>query len=396
MFDVGNEEKRVELHDNSPKPGSENKRFMHRIILLGVIVGLLIVAIILGAVLLTLSRSGQTGVIDDGGIPSSSEEDGGFLGLQNPGKLTDIEPTTDEDMQEEFENRPQITPSHVAGFETAINNYLTLGDFEGLDEYLKEQEQTYGGPAEEYAQSMEDWSGKFPLLRADTQAALYLIDKRVENPSTYFKNFSDPEILAATVAWSPMSCKLDAFLDYSALILPPPDEGDNINLEEYDYGSRVNEVLSEISNMAGAQYLDVKAYDMDICGHPVRVTVVMNMMGYYEPWSVQDRGGGLNPEIWQKTSIKNSEVDIYYQNSIDGVYFLSPPDELPSKKEHPDWFDQDGLYIGPVGGENAVVETPAAEGTVSETPADAASEDATAETQGSSELPKEEVAPTGS
>lgn len=361
MFDTDNEQKRVELHEKNPKAAPENTQFFRQIVLLGVVVGILIAVLVLAAAYLSMRESRQIGVIDDGGIPSSSEDDGGLLGLQNPGSLTDIDPTTAEDLQEEFDSRPKTTPSDAASFERAITGYLTLGDFESLDSYLKEQEQSYGGPSEEYAESEEDYSALFPLWRADTQTAMNLIGKKVDNPELYFQNFSDPEILAATIAWAPLSTKVDAFLDYSALILPPPSNGDNIHIEEYDYGDKVNEVLAEISKMTGIQYLDVKSYNMEVQGHPIRVTVVMNAIGYYSPWTVQDLGGGINPSIWNKTNLKGSEADINYRHDIDGVYFLSPPDELPSQEEHPDWFDEFGVYIGPVGGVESAEEPQASE-----------------------------------
>lgn len=363
MFDNQNEQKSVVLHEEKPTPGAEDSKFFRRIVMLGIVVGILVVALVIGGVILSMRESRVAEVYDDGGIPSSSENDGGFLGLQNPGKLTDIEPTTDEDMLEEFNARVKVTPDDVANFERAITNYLTLGDFESLDSYLREQEQTYGGPADEYAQFLEDWSTKFPRLRADTQSAIAVIGKMVDSPSAYFKIFNDPEILAATIAWAPISSKLDAFLDYSALILPPASEGDNIQLTEYEYAdSRLVEKINEISEMSSGQYMDVKSYDMEIHGHPVRVTVVRGTTGYWEPWSVQDLGGGLNPTFWNKRSISDSEAGLYYRLDINGLYFLSPPDELPDKAEHPDWFDQDGVYIGPVGGaktqELAITEAP--------------------------------------
>lgn len=139
-------------------------------------------------------------------------------------------------------------------------------------------------------------------------------------------------------------------------------------------------MLSKVCKMSGETYMNVKSYDMEIKGHPVRVTVVMNSMGYYDPWSVQDLGGGLNPEIWNKTNIDSSGADINYRFSVDDVYFLSPPSELPSKEEHPDWFDEFGVYIGPIGGENATAELPATESAQGETPAGDAGVEAPAET----------------
>ena len=386
MFDTDNEQKRVELHEEKPKAGTEEAKFKRTIIGLCVGVGVLVVALILAAALFYM-RQDHMEIIDDGGIHSSSEDDGrGLFG--NPGKLTDVDPITPEQLEEEYANRPNTTPSDGANFERTMTNFLTVGDFEGLAAYLTEQGNIYGTPADEYAESMDDYGALIPMWRSDVQAAMNIVGKKVDDYGAYFQNFSNPEILAATVAYAPLSTKVNAFKDYSALILPSADKGENINLAEYEYGKKSSEMLSKICDMSGEIYMNVKSYDMDIKGHPVRVTVVMNAMGYYDPWAVQDLGGGLNPEIWNKTNLNDSGADINYRFSIDDVYFLSPPSELPSKEEHPDWFDEFGVYIGPIGGENAAVEPPTAETPTVETPTGeetAAATDVPAETQAPAE-----------
>lgn len=379
MFDTDNEQKCVELHEEKPKAGTEEAKFKRTIIGLCVGVGVLVVTLIL-AVALFYMRQDHMEIIDDGGIHSSSEDDGGGI-FGNPGKLTDVDPITPEQLEEEYANRPNTTPSDGANFERTMTNFLTVGDFEGLAAYLTEQGNTYGAPADEYAESMEeDYGALIPMWRSDVQAALNIVNKSVDDYGAYFQNFSNPEILAATVAYAPLSTKLNAFKDYSALILPAAEKGENINLVEYEYGKKSSEMLSKVCKMSGETYMNVKSYDMEIKGHPVRVTVVMNSMGYYDPWSVQDLGGGLNPEIWNKTNIDSSGADINYRFSVDDVYFLSPPSELPSKEEHPDWFDEFGVYIGPIGGENATAELPATESAQGETPAGDAGVEAPAET----------------
>lgn len=386
MFDTDNEQKRVELHEEKPKAGTEEAKFKRTIIGLCVGVGVLVVALILAAALFYM-RQDHMEIIDDGGIHSSSVDDGrGLFG--NPGKLTDVDPITPEQLEEEYANRPNTTPSDGANFERTMTNFLTVGDFEGLAAYLTEQGNIYGTPADEYAESMDDYGALIPMWRSDVQAAMNIVGKKVDDYGAYFQNFSNPEILAATVAYAPLSTKVNAFKDYSALILPSADKGENINLAEYEYGKKSSEMLSKICDMSGEIYMNVKSYDMEIKGHPVRVTVVMNAMGYYDPWAVQDLGGGLNPEIWNKTNLNDSGADINYRFSIDDVYFLSPPSELPSKEEHPDWFDEFGVYIGPIGGENAAVEPPTAETPTVETPTGeetAAATDVPAETQAPAE-----------
>lgn len=349
MFDTENDQKKISIEEPQLKAGSSQAVFKKKIIMLVSIAGALVLTLSV-LIVLFLFRGSRMDVIDGGGI-DSSEQDTGIWGLQNPGKLTDIETTTAEDLQEEFESRPGITEDDVVAFEQAIPKYLSYGDFEGLDNYLREQEATYKGPEGAEAEYVEDWSGKFPAMRSDAQNALNFIKKSVEPSASRYQVFSSPDILAAAVVWSPITMKIDAFLDYSALILPPPSQGANIKMQEYVY-EKPHEKLAEILEMTGSQFLDVRAYDMTLEEHSIRVIVVMGPLGYWQPWSVQDLGGTINATVWTKSFLRNTiEPNINYRTNLDEVCFLSPPDALIDKAAHPEWFDEDGVYIGPaVGG----------------------------------------------
>ena len=339
MFDAQND-RRQEPFEDKPKASLADAKFKKQIAVIVAVAVLLIVGIIAGAV--TAAMRGDLSILPG----SSQDEDSGFLGLKNPGSLKDIDPTTKEELREEFEARPPVTENDIPTFEKNITRYLNAGDFSGLDNYLREQMSTYQTPSEE-DEAIDDWSGRFPLLRSDTQIAINLVNKAIDVPAPQFQVFSDPETLAAAILWSPITMKIDAFLDWSSLILPAPAVGASIQLSEYVY-DEPQEKLAEISDSTGVQYYDVRSYNAVVTGHQVRVTVVMGPTGYWLPYSVQDIGGTLTSNSWTKAFLKNElEPNIPYHSDLDEVCYLSPPDGVPSREENPDWYNDDGIYSGP-------------------------------------------------
>lgn len=339
MFDTQND-RWQDTFDDKSKASLADTKFKKQIAIIVVVAVLLIVVIIAGAV--TAAMRGDLSILPG----SSQDEDSGFLGLKNPGSLKDIEPTTKEELREEFEARPPVTENDIPIFEKNITRYLNAGDFSGLDDYLREQMSTYQTPGKE-DEAIDDWSGRFPLLRSDTQIAINLVNKSIDVPAPQFQVFSDPETLAAATLWAPITMKIDAFLDWSSLILPAPAAGSSIQLSEYVY-DKPQEKLAEISDATGVQYYDVRSYNAVVTGHQVRVTVVMGPTGYWLPYSVQDIGGTLPSNNWTKAFLKNElEPNIPYRSDLDEVCYLSPPDGVPSREENPDWYNEEGIYIGP-------------------------------------------------
>ena len=344
MFDTESEKKQIQIKYNAARAGMEGKKFKQHIIIVAAISGVLVVILSILFILFAY-RDGFSSPDDS----TMSEPDTGVLGLQNPNKLTDIKTTTAEDMQAEYESRPAVTENNVATFERAIENYLSCGDFESLDSYLRDQSEIYKGPEGEEAEYVEDWGTKFPMLRSDTQNAMNLVNKVVEPSASRYTIFSSPDILAAAVAWSPITMKINAFLDYSALILPPPSKGDNLDMVEYNYSSnRASEMMLEISSETGETITGIAAYDMTVSGYRIRVILVAGSTGHWRPWSVMDLSGTLPHENWTKTFLKNNiEPSISYRTTLDDVCYLSPSDTQVDKDAHPEWFDEDGVYIGP-------------------------------------------------
>ena len=102
--------------------------------------------------------------------------------------------------------------------------FLSKGDFTGLDAFLAEQMALYKNLEDDEGQGMEDWRDRFDLLRSDVAKAINI--RKDGNPGKTFTEFTEPKILAAAVAWSPVSVKSDAFVDWSSLILPKPVSDD--------------------------------------------------------------------------------------------------------------------------------------------------------------------------
>lgn len=343
MFDTESEKKQIPTKDATAKAVTTKAEFRRNIIIIAAISGVLVVALSILLILFAY-REGFSSANDS----MASEPDTGVLGLQNPNKLTDIETTTAEDMQEEYESRPPVTENDVANFERTITDYLSRGDFESLDSYLRDQSEIYKGPEGAEAEYVEDWGTKFPMLRSDTQNAINLVNKAVEPSASRYTIFGSPDILAAAIVWSPITMKIDAFLDYSALILPPPTKGDNTDMVEYDYGDRAAEKMAEIAEATGETLTGIAAYDMTVSGYRIRVVLVAGSTGYWRPWSVLDLSGTLPHENWTKTFLKNTiEPHISYLTTLDDVCYLSPSDVQVDKEAHLEWFDKDGVYIGP-------------------------------------------------
>lgn len=368
MFDAQNDRRQEPLEDK-PKASLADTKFKKQIAVIVAVAVLLIVGIIAGAV--TAAMRGDLDILPSG----DSDENSKFFGLQNPDSLKDLDPITAEDRLEEFQSRPPVTDNDSSNIEKNITRFLNAGDFSGLASYLQEQEATFGVPDEEAGQAVTDWTSLFPLLRGDTQVAINLIDKAISDPAPQFKIFSNAEILAATTVWAPISMKIDAFIDWSALVLPPPDVGTNIQLTKYEYEDH-SAKLAEITEATGVQYNEVCSYDAVVTGHQVRITMVKDgFTGRWSPFSVQDIGGTLNSNSWTKAYLKNEvEPRIPYRTDLDDVCFLSPPDGIPNKDEHPEWYNEEGVYIGP-GSEYQppIIEQPEGEGEApaeGETPAE--------------------------
>jgi len=315
MFDTQNESKKVPVIEAGKHKTETNNRTDQKIMITIVAaVGVLSVAIVL-AILVMMFFAPKTGV-------GNSSTQGGLGGLQNPNHLSDPDPVTSQDIEDEYQARPAMDPKVPDILEDSIQRYLNCGDFAGLDTFLVEQMTQYKNQDGDEGQGMEDWREKFELLRSDVAKAVNI--RLDERPETTFTQFASPDILAAAIAWSPVSAKLDAFADWSSLILPEPRSGGDIQLRAAEMDKEPNEVLAEIKESSAKQYSDLAVYDMVIDGHNIRLFIVGDQFGYYSPWSVQDLDGEINPDIWTKGAIQELKKSFDPWTDLDAVLGYLP------------------------------------------------------------------------
>ena len=337
MFDNESEAKKVVVDNRFSKTNS--RADINKTIVIGATaIGAMVVVFVL-AIMFMLFFGSQK--VDNTG--------GKFGGLQNPDKLTDPPPVLSQDIEDEYQSRPSMDSATPEMLEVTSLKFLSKGDFTGLDAFLAEQMALYKNLEDDEGQGMEDWRDRFDLLRSDVAKAINI--RKDGNPGKTFTEFTEPKILAAAVAWSPVSVKSDAFVDWSSLILPKP-VSDDIRLRVANLKSP-NEMLAQINEMSSTRYYDLAAYDMTISGYDVRLIIVGDQFGYYRPWTLQDLDNQLNREIWTKSAILEVKNALDPWTSLDSVLCLpqrsdeSIAETKTMRTEHPDWFDKDGLYIGP-------------------------------------------------
>lgn len=170
-----------------------------------------------------------------------------------------------------------------------------------------------------------------------------------------------PEVLAAAIAYSPASVKLDAFLDYSSAILPavPDSQRDAVNLEAVtleDAGT----MMQTINQYTSVNYIDLVAYDMTLYGYRCRLIMLGDEFGYYRPYTLQNIDGHCLEGFKTKTDLKEMMQYLDLYSSLDDVYSsitsFNQAEYDQFVEEHPDWFAEDGSYIGSGEGANAGIE----------------------------------------
>lgn len=317
---------------------------------LAVFAGGFIVLLLLVVALLMASISRET--------DNADKTDGQFGGLLSDTPLSDPDPVTKEDLDEEYQSRDEMTSQTQDMLENNILTYLSRGDFSGLDSLLAKQEAQYKNAEGDDAQAVEDWQARFAMYRADIVSTENLTE---DNANTVFQTYMCPEVLAAAIAYSPASVKLEAFLDYSSAILPavPNSQRDAVNLEAVtleDAGT----MMQTINQYTSVNYIDLVAYDMTLYGYRCRLIMLGDEFGYYRPYTLQNIDGHCLEGFKTKTDLKEMMRYLDLYSSLDDVYSsitsFNQSEYDQFVEEHPGWFAEDGSYIGSSEGANAGIE----------------------------------------
>lgn len=304
------------------------KEFKH---MRAVVIGIGVAAVVLVGAILVLLLS----------APKTSNP---FKDIKNPNHLTDPSPLTSQQVADEYQSRPEAKPATMEMIDTAVSTYANRGDLAGLDQFLAEQQTVYKNMEGDEGQSMESWSSKVELLRADLAKAMNIT--KDEQPKVTWTQFTNPEILAAALAYSPISAKIDAFEDASALILPAEKSGTTINIKKVE-PENPEKMLKQVNDSSFVGFCDVVLYDMKLHNYDCRVVLACDNHGYFRPWTISSLDGLLGTE-WTRKELQNAQQYLDLWITLDDIMYLSDKNEAEvekMKEEHPDWFDASGRFI---------------------------------------------------
>lgn len=209
--------------------------------------------------------------------PDSSE---GFLPT-NPDPLSAVTPQTAEERHEEQEALPSA-PASVEGdiYEVSFRR-LSTGDLTGLNSYLRDLVDSYSDP--ELRDRAEDMRADLANIRnMDPDSAIAM-----------FQSFRDPITLAAAVAYTPISYKLEAFRNADSYIFPAPPEGTDIRLKASELtGEEKQRKLDSINEgkISYDQFSDIDAFDMTLYDRECRLWVTKGEYGWV-PYLMESADG---------------------------------------------------------------------------------------------------------
>ena len=188
---------------------------------------------------------------------------------------------TAESRLEEYLNREEYPANVAASIATVVRGNLSKGNFEELDEQLKEWEKEYRNTDDQSDETSEIIDG----YRADI--AYYKALRGTGQPldTWYFKN---ADVLAATVAYEPVSVKYKAFINRDSALLPAART--DINLHESELSNQEKKkLLNRINNQRtdSAKFSRIEAYDMTIFNYSCRLFAVTDSASFlYQPYAL--------------------------------------------------------------------------------------------------------------
>lgn len=214
--------------------------------------------------------------------PESDEGNTKVLGLLN----------ADTEKEPETEPAPKsiLTDAAWKQAEGMITRYMSVGDFDGLDLYLKNMiagyEEADGGKHLSKAASMRDDLAKISSLEANSAALM--------------KTFRNPELLAAALVYAPVSCKYTAVQDLDSFMVPPPDSAGQTEIHEKSLTDAERQAwFQRINQNQDNTYADVKVYSVQNYGaefHLVLAYVIAT--DTWEPYLI-DSADERVPKVFQ-------------------------------------------------------------------------------------------------
>lgn len=294
---------------------------------------------IVSGLLAVIITAGVIFFMTETGRPNQPQTDTKFMGLLNSHVLDAITPISAEERHAEESARPQL-PSDVQGnIELTVEQQISQGNFSKLDEYLLFIDSTY-----QDTDIIND-------IRIDIANTYNLTP---ENSQMFFTSYKTPDVLVGAILYTPISCKLGAFVNADSLIFPSiTDMGEtfNVNLRELpltDEEKTVKLAALNDGKVSYEQYSDITRYQARVWGVPCLFWAVKGEYGWMPYLLEQETNYTIN--TMTQREVQTIANNLYgSRDTIDSVLVTQPFDEqayLDYMTEHPEEFNEDGSRKG--------------------------------------------------
>lgn len=196
---------------------------------------------------------------------------------------------------------------------------LSLGKFKELDNYLLNILNKH------IIDKRTSSQGKINILNFITSVRSDLATIKNINPDNYYllKSFNNPTALASAIVYTPISVKMNIFLNLDSKMIACVKENDaekvdlhEANLSEEELGN----ILTNINSLNFGTFTKVKAYDCSLYGLLYRIYIIKNNNGFYQPYKLENLDGKDNYSL---TSLQVQQIFNQNMNqpefSIDSV-----------------------------------------------------------------------------
>lgn len=235
-------------------------------------------------------------------------------------------PVTQEQVNEEYESRDELPEGIMESLPSTVQSSLSAGRFEELDAKLKSWNETF----KDNDDQRDDETAVIESYRADLAYYFSMTETGEPLPTWYFNN---ADVLAAVLAFAPISQKYQAFIHRDSALLPAARSDVHLTKAALtrEETLQIMESINRMRTEAG-KFQVIAVYDMDLFDYVARVILVKDSPGSaWQPYSMN-----VNDVTFDVTaSLADKILQVTPEADLDTI-FVAPTnlyeDELPAPK----------------------------------------------------------------
>lgn len=190
-------------------------------------------------------------------------------------------PVTQEQIDEEYESRDEVPEGIMESIPSTVQSNLSTGRFKELDSKLKGWNETF----KDNDDQRDDETAVIESYCADL-AYYFSMTETGETLATWY--FNNADVLAAVLAFAPISQKYQAFIDRDSALLPAARSDVHLTKAALtrEETLQIMEPINSMRTEAG-RFQAIAVYDMDLFDYKARMILVRDSTTFaWQPYSL--------------------------------------------------------------------------------------------------------------